>query len=180
MAVAGLSVMIYAILMKRMIKVIGEKRLLISNFVLFIVIFLFYPYLYDLWMVFAFILPFSFCMALMRPLITSNMTKAVGLNKQGELSGWSTNFQAVAQTIAPLIATSFLQIGGLAIGFIYLDSYHLIGFTTMILALLLFIIGYLDIKKHPKLYYYEKLRKKREAMRKRKIKEEKLNKKTVI
>ena len=125
-------------------------------------------------MVFIFILPFSFCMAFIRPLIISNMTKAVGLDKQGELSGWSTNFQAVSQTIAPLIATSFLQMGGLTIGFLYLDSYYLIGFTSAILTVILFVVGYIDIKHHPKLYYYEKLKKKREAMRKRKLKEKEL------
>jgi len=171
MAVAGFSAMIYGgILMKPMIKKTGEKQLLIFTLILFIITCLFYPFLYELWMVFIFVLPFTFCMAFMRPLITTNMTKAVGLDKQGELSGWSTNFQAVSQIIAPLIATGFLQIGGLTIEFIYLDAYYLIGFTILILAVILFIIGYLDIKRHPKLYYYEKLRKKREAMKKKKLK----------
>ncbi len=172
MAVAGLAVLVYGgILIKPMIKKIGEKRLLITTFIFFIIVFLFYPYLYELWMVFIFILPYSFVVAFMRPLITTNMTKAVGLNKQGQLSGWSTNLQAVSQTIAPLIATGFLQIGGLTIGFLFLDSYHLIGFTNVILAIVLLIIGYLDIKNHPKLYSYERIRRKREAMKKRKLKE---------
>lgn len=171
MAVAGLAVMFYGgILMKPMIKKIGEKRLLFITFVLFIITFLFYPYLYELWMIYIFILPYSFAVAFMRPLITTNMTKAVGLDKQGELSGWSSNLQAFSQTIAPLIATGFLQLGGLTIGFIFFDSYHLIGFTNVILAVLLLIIGYLDIKHHPKLYYYERLRKKRKAMRKKRLK----------
>ena len=169
MAVAGLAVMIYGgILMKPMIQRIGEKRLLITTFILFIITFLFYPYLFDLWMVFVFILPYSFCVAFMRPLITSNMTKAVGLDKQGELSGWSTNLQAFSQTIAPLISTGFLQLGGLTIGLIFLDSYHLIGFVNVILAIMLLLIGYRDIKRHPKLYYYEKIRKKRKALSKKK------------
>jgi DHA1 family tetracycline resistance protein-like MFS transporter len=169
MAVAGLAVMIYGgILMKPMIRKIGEKRLLIITFILFIITFLFYPYLFELWMVFLFILPYSFCVAFMRPLITSNMTKAVGLDKQGELSGWSTNLQAFSQTIAPLISTGFLQLGGLTIGLIFLDSYHLIGLTNVILALILLFIGYRDIKSHPKLYYYEKIRKKRKALKKKK------------
>lgn len=168
MAVAGLAVMIYGgILMKPMIKKIGEKRLLITTFILFIITFLFYPYLFELWMVFVFILPYSFCVAFMRPLITSNMTKAVGLDKQGELSGWSTNLQAFSQTIAPLISTGFLQLGGLTIGLIFLDAYYLIGFTNVILAVLLLFIGYQDIKHHPKLYYYEKIRKRRKALSKR-------------
>lgn len=167
MAVAGLAVMIYGgILIKPIIKKIGEKRLLTSTFVLFIITFLFYPYLYKLWMVFVFILPYSFCVAFMRPLIVSNMTKAVDLDKQGELSGWSTNLQAFSQTIAPLISTGFLQLGGLTIGLIFLDSYHLIGLTCVIIAVLLLIIGYLDIKRHPKLYYYEKIRRKRKTIQK--------------
>lgn len=171
MAVAGFAVMIYGgILIKPLIKKLGEKRLLITTFILFIIVFLFYPYLYELWMVFVFILPYSFVVAFMRPLITTNMTKAVRLDQQGVLSGWSTNFQAVSQIIAPLIAYSFLQMGGITIAFIFLDSYHLIGFTNVFLALILLIIGYLDIKYHPKLYAHERIRRKREAIRKRKLK----------
>ncbi len=174
MAVAGLSVMIYgAFLIKPIIKKFGEKRLLFTTFILFIIVFLFYPFLYDLWMVFIFILPYSFIVAFMRPLITTNMTKAVRLDQQGLLSGWSTNFQSVSQIIAPLIAYSFLQMGGITIGLIFLDSYFLIGFTNVVLAVVLLIIGYLDIKYHPKLYSYDRLRRKREAMRKRKLKEKK-------
>ena len=166
MAVAGVAVMIYGgILIKPLIKKIGEKRLLITTFILFIITFEFYPYLFELWMVFIFILPYSFCVAFMRPLITSNMTKAVGLDKQGELSGWSSNLQAFSQTIAPLISTGFLQLGGLTIGLIF--SYFLIGFTNVVLAIILLLIGYIDIMRHPKLYYYERLRKKRKAMQKR-------------
>ncbi|MFX0021261.1 MAG: MFS transporter [Candidatus Hermodarchaeota archaeon] len=172
MAVAGVSVLIYGgILMKPMIMRLGEKRLLMSSLILFAIIFIFYPFLYELWMVFVFVLPFSFCMAFIRPLITTNMTKSVNLHKQGELGGWSTNFQTVAQIFAPLIATSFLDLGAVSIGLIYLDAYFLIGNTCVFLALILFIIGYIDIKKNPKLYYYEKLRRKREAMKKKRLKE---------
>ena len=97
------------------------------------------------------------------------MTKVVGLDKQGELMGWSSNFQAVSQILAPLIATGFLEIGGLTIGLIYLDAYFLIGFTILFITVSLFIVAYLDIKNHPKLYYYERLRKKREAMKKKRL-----------
>jgi DHA1 family tetracycline resistance protein-like MFS transporter len=175
MAVAGLAVMIYGgIIIKPLIKKIGEKRLLFTTFILFIIVFLFYPYLYELWMIFVFILPYSFVVAFMRPLITSNMTKAVRLDQQGVLSGWSSNIQSVSQIIAPLIAYSFLQMSGLTLGLIFLDSYHLIGFTNVILAIILLIVGYLDIKHHPKLYSYERIRRKRAAMKKKMIKEKKI------
>jgi DHA1 family tetracycline resistance protein-like MFS transporter len=52
MSVAGIVVLIYAgILMKPMLRKFGEKRVLIFGFLLLIVIFLFFPYLTELWMV---------------------------------------------------------------------------------------------------------------------------------
>jgi DHA1 family tetracycline resistance protein-like MFS transporter len=168
MAVAGVIVLIYGgVLIKPMIRKIGEKRILISTFVLFFITFMLYPYLFELWMVFVFIIPYAYCVAFMRPLISANISKAVNPIQQGEVSGWAVNLQSFSQTIAPLIATGFLQIGGLTIGWLFLDSYFLIGFTNVVLAIVLLIIGYFDIKKHPKLYFYERLRKKRKAMQKR-------------
>jgi len=38
----------------------------------------------------------------------------------------------------------------------------------VIFALTLFIIGYTDLKLHPRLYMYEKIRRKREEVRRRK------------
>ncbi|MFW9941225.1 MAG: hypothetical protein ACFFFT_09300, partial [Candidatus Thorarchaeota archaeon] len=119
------------------------------------------------WMVFPFVLVFAFMLAIMRPLISTNITKAVDPNRQGEISGLAFNIRSLAQVISPLIATSFLQIGGLTIAFIHLDSYELIGFMNVILAIILLIIGYLDIKQHPKLYAYERIRRKREEIKKR-------------
>ena len=98
----------------------------------------------------------------MRPLISTNITKAVDPNRQGEVSGLAFNIRSLAQVISPLIATFFLQMGGLTIAFMHLDSYELIGFMNVILASILLIIGYLDIKLHPKLYAYERIRRKRE------------------
>jgi len=169
MAVAGINVLIFGVfLMRRIIRKFGEKRLLFTSFIIFIIVFTFYPFLFELWMVYIFIIPYSFCLVFMNPLIQTNITKAVGPDKQGEVSGWTTNLQAVSQSIAPLISTGFLEIGTLAISFIYLNSYQLIGFTNVLLATILLIIGYLDIKYHPKLYLHERLRRKRKAMRKKK------------
>jgi DHA1 family tetracycline resistance protein-like MFS transporter len=175
MAVAGVGLLIYGIiLMKPLIRKFGEKRILFSASILLIVIFALFPYLFEFWMVFIFVLPYAFCVAFMRPLIISNITKAVDADKQGVISGWSVNLQALSQTIAPLIATGFLQVGGLAIGLIFLDSYELIGFTSALLAFLLLLIIVIDIKRHPKLYLSEKMRKRRNARAKRRA----LNKKT--
>ncbi len=170
MAVAGVGLLIYGlILIRPLLRKLGEKRILIITFVLAIITFIIYPYLYEFWMVFPFVLVFAFMLALMRPLISANITKAVDPDQQGVVSGWAINLQASSQVLGPLISTAFLQMGGLAISVIYLDSYELIGFMNVILAIILLIVGYLDIKLHPKLYAYDKIRRKRLAVIKRRV-----------
>ncbi|MFW9881183.1 MAG: hypothetical protein ACFFG0_49600 [Candidatus Thorarchaeota archaeon] len=55
------------------------------------------------------------------PLISSNITKAVGPARQGELGGRATNTLSMFQTISSLISTGFLEIGGFSLWLIYLD-----------------------------------------------------------
>ena len=98
---------------------------------------------------------YALCMSSIFPLVTSNITKAVGSDRQGEISGWTTNLQSISQTTSPLISTGFLEIGGLTIGTIFFSPYHLIGFTNVILALILLTVAYIDVKMHPNLYSYE-------------------------
>ncbi|MFW9877614.1 MAG: MFS transporter, partial [Candidatus Thorarchaeota archaeon] len=132
----------------------------------YIILFMIYPYLGEFWMMYIFMVFHALCMSSLYPLIASNITKAVGPAKQGALGGWTTNLRSIAQTISPLISTGFLEIGGLTLGLIYLDSYELIGFTIVILSIVLLIVAYIDIKKHPRLYSYEaKLRKKEKRER---------------
>ncbi|MFW9874593.1 MAG: MFS transporter [Candidatus Thorarchaeota archaeon] len=174
MAVAGIGLLIYGlILMKPLIRIIGEKRILLLTFVLNIFLFLLYPYLYEFWIVYIYILPFAFCMAFMRPLISTNITKAVDPLRQGTVSGWAVTLQSCAQIVAPLISNGFLDINngmGLSIGLITFNPYQLIGFTTVIFALILLTIGYIDLKRHPNLYAFEKIRRKREEIKKRRAK----------
>ncbi|MFW9784191.1 MAG: MFS transporter, partial [Candidatus Heimdallarchaeota archaeon] len=172
MAVAGAGLLIYGIvLMKPLIRKIGEKYLLITTFIMLIIVFEIYPYLAELWMFYIFVLPFAFCMAFMRPLISANIAKAVDPLKQGTISGWAVNLQSFSQILAPLISTGFLEVGGLRILALNLNPYQLIGFTNVIFALILFTIGYIDLSIHPKLYLYEKLRRKRLEISKRKLAE---------
>jgi len=157
MSVAGIVVLIYAgVLMKPMLRKFGEKRVLIFGFILLIVIFLFFPYLTELWMVYLFIIPFAFCMSVVPPLIQSNLTKAIDADKQGEVSGWTSNIQSISQIIAPLVSTGFLQIGGLVVfSIFFFNSYQLIGFTAVLLGIALLIVGIIDLKSHPYLYSHE-------------------------
>ncbi len=155
MTVAGIIGIFYGgFLLKFLIKKVGEKRIFLTGLVLLIIIFIFYPYLYEFWMVYAFIPVFMFSMAFLMPLIQSNITKAVDPDRQGQISGWGTNIQSVAQTTAPLISTWYLEIVSLTIGVFYFNSYELIGFTAMILAIILAIIGFYDVMIHKHLYDY--------------------------
>ncbi|MHA1457543.1 MAG: MFS transporter [Promethearchaeota archaeon] len=157
MTIAGVIVMIYGgFLMKPLFRKVGEKRVLLIASILLIVNFLIFPFMTELWMVFAFLPTFVFSMVFLPSLIQSNITKAVDADKQGLVSGMTTNIQSIAQIISPLIATGFIEIGGLTIGAIFLNQYELIGYLAVILGIGLFIILYFDLKRHSYLYSYEK------------------------
>jgi MFS family permease len=158
MTIGGSAAIFYGgFFMKRIIRKVGEKKLYLFTFVLVTLLFVVYPFLYEVWMMYIFIIPFAFCMASLNPLITSNITKAVEDDKQGVISGWSTNVQSISQTIMPLIATGFLQIGFIIIFSLTLNAYQLIGFTAAFFGILLVIIGIIDLKMHPHLYEHEDL-----------------------
>jgi DHA1 family tetracycline resistance protein-like MFS transporter len=160
MTLAGVSIMIYGgLLMKPLFKKIGEKRVLLFASILLIVNFFAFPFMTELWMIFAFIPSFVFSMVFLPSLIQSNITKAVDADKQGLVSGMTTNIQSIAQIISPLIATGFIEIGGLTIGMIFLNQYELIGYLAVILGIGLFVILYFDLKRHSYLFSYEKQQK---------------------
>ncbi len=157
MTLAGVTIMIYGgLLMKPLFKKVGEKRILLIASVLLILNFLAFPFMTEMWMIFAFIPSFVFSMVFLPSLIQSNITKAVDADRQGVVSGMTTNVQSIAQIISPLVATGFIEIGGLTIGVIFLNQYELIGYLAVILGIALFIILYFDLRKHSYLYSYEK------------------------
>jgi MFS family permease len=160
MTLAGVTILIYGgFLMKPLFKKVGEKRVLLIASILLIANFLAFPFMTELWMILVLIPSFVFSMVFLPSLIQSNITKAVDDDKQGVVSGMTTNVQSIAQIISPLIATGFIQIGGLSIGMIFLNPYELIGYLAVILGIGLFIILYFDLKRHSYLYSYEKLQK---------------------
>ncbi|MFX0048873.1 MAG: MFS transporter, partial [Candidatus Hermodarchaeota archaeon] len=160
MTLAGVAVMIYGgLLMKPLFKKIGEKRILLIASILLIINFAIFPFMSDLWMIFAFLPSFVFSMVFLPPLIQTNITKAVDADKQGLVSGMTTNIQSIAQIISPLIATGFIQLGGITISMIFFNQYDLIGFTAVILGIGLFITLSIDLKRHSYLYSYEKSQK---------------------
>jgi len=155
MTVAGLFVVIYGgLLMKPLIKKIGEKRVLVIAIGMLIIMCLIFPYLSELWMLYVFIPLFVFSMIFMGPLLQSNITKAVDPDMQGNVSGWTTNTQSISQIIAPLIAFGYLEIGEFFILIFFLSSYQLIGFTAALIGVALFIVVVIDLRKHKYLYAY--------------------------
>jgi MFS family permease len=168
MSITGIVLLIYGLfLIKRVIQKVGEKRIFFLSISGYVILFLIYPYLDEIWMMYPFMAIYALCMSSVYPLISTNITKAVGPARQGELSGWSTNLRSIAQIISPFISMSFLELRGLTIGLIYFTSYQLVGFTIVILATILLIVAFVDVKKHPRLYSYEKaLRKKRKEAKK--------------
>ena len=170
MSITGIVLLVYGLfLIKRVIQKIGEKRIFFLCLCGYIILFLIYPYLGEFWMMYPFMAIYALCMSSIYPLISTNITKAVGPARQGELSGWSTNLRSIAQIVSPFVSMGFLELSGLTIGLIFFDSYQLIGFTIAILSIILIIVAFIDIKMHPRLYSYEKsLRKRRKDSKKAK------------
>lgn len=168
MSITGIVLLVYGLfLIKRVIQKIGEKRIFFLCLCGYIILFLIYPYLGEFWMMYPFMAIYALCMSSIYPLISTNITKAVGPARQGELSGWSTNLRSIAQIVSPFVSMGFLELSGLTIGLILFDSYQLIGFTIAILSIILIIVAFIDIKMHPRLYSYEKsLRKRRKDSKK--------------
>ncbi len=165
MAFSGTFILIYGLFfMKKLIMRLGERKMFFLGMGVLIPLFLIYPFINEFWMFFVLMIPYGFSSASISPLISSNLTKAVGPDKQGQLGGWTTYISAISQTISPLIATMFLYIGS---GF---TGIFILGLNNVILGIILFAIVFFDIKKHPSLYSYEKIRKKRLAIQKRKKK----------
>lgn len=161
MTFAGITVMLYGgLLMKPLFKKVGEKKVLLIAAVLIIVNFAAFPFMTEIWMIFAMLPSFVFCMVFLPSLIQSNITKAVEPDNQGLVSGLTTTVQSIAQIIAPLIATGFIEIGGITIGMLFLNQYELIGYLAAILGIALFIVLFFDLRRHSYLYSYEALKNK--------------------
>ncbi|MHA1342091.1 MAG: MFS transporter [Promethearchaeota archaeon] len=146
-----------SLIMKRFLKFVGEKKALIISIFALIPTLLTFGFLNQFWMMYLFVIPFAFCRITVGPLIQANITKSVDPDPQGIASGWSTNIQSIAQTIAPLISTAFLEIGSIQIPAIFnatFDAYWLIGGTATFFAIILFIFIIIDLKLDPNLYNY--------------------------
>lgn len=78
-----------------------------------------------------------------RPILSANLTRAVDEDKQGLVSGYSTTVNSIAKAIAPLVSTGWLELGGLTVGFLFVNKYYMIaatGFAAGLLFLLMYLV----------------------------------------
>ena len=91
-------------------KKFSNQQLMVSGVILLGIGMIIYGLASAPWMLFSlFVIPFTLGAALLRPIINTNLTKAVAEDQQGQVSGWSTSIQSLGEIITPLLATSFLD-----------------------------------------------------------------------
>jgi hypothetical protein len=139
-------------LMKPLRKKIGDYRLCLSAIGSGLVSWIIFIYSETLGIFILFLFFLIFFYAMIRPLLVTNLTKAVDASHQGEVSGWSSSIQSIAQSIIPLISTGFLELKYLQIMDIRFISYTLIGICSIGFLMLLGIILMMDARKNPELF----------------------------
>lgn len=148
-SVFGIETIIFsAIVLRRLLDKFGEILLYIISIGMMAISFFIYPFINQFWLLFVFITPPTIAMAIFRPLIQTNITKAAHESRQGEANGWGTNMQGLAQVFAPLISTTYLEIGQLFIFGLAIQSYYLIGWTMTFILSILLCLAIIDVKRY--------------------------------
>jgi len=152
-SIAGIILVITGgLLIRPTIKKFGEKTMLLFALLLAVAVFLIYPFLYEMWYLYIFIIPYMISHIFTRSILMTNLSKAVDEDKQGLVSGYAVNMMSIAQIIAPLLAYWYLEIWMVSyIGFNF-DAYFLIGITCVFTILILLILVLFDIKSYPEVF----------------------------
>ena len=148
-----LSMVFFAIIVFRPLRrKYGIKVLSLVAAVSIIAAFLYFPFMEDLWMISIFLPFYTIYMSFGRPIINVNTLKAVDATRQGEVSGWSTTVQSIAQTLMPLVATGIIQIEGISVGAFSLNEYWTLGIVAALIGVILLLLIIRDIRKYPKTF----------------------------
>jgi DHA1 family tetracycline resistance protein-like MFS transporter len=152
-SIAGIILVITGgLLIRPTIKKFGEKIMLLFALLLAVAVFLIYPFLYEMWYLYIFIIPYMISHIFTRSILMTNLSKAVDEDKQGLVSGYAVNMMSIAQIIAPLLAYWYLEIWMVSyIGFNF-DAYFLIGITCVFTILILLILVLFDMKTYPEVF----------------------------
>jgi len=143
----------------------GIKALSLVAMFSIILAFLYFPFMEKLWMICIFLPFYTIYMSFGRPIINVNTMKAVDATRQGEVSGWSTTTQSIAQTLMPLVATGVLELEGISIGAFSIDNYvtyWILGGLAALIGFALLLLLIRDIRKYPKAFEKEPEKKKKE------------------
>jgi DHA1 family tetracycline resistance protein-like MFS transporter len=103
----------------------------------------------NIWLFLVFLVFLIFFEAILQPMLKANLTKTVDRSKQGEIGGWTTTVQSLAQSIVPVISTGFLEIGQLVLLGVVVEPYTLIGMFSIALLTVLGLILFKDARKDP-------------------------------
>ena len=152
-SIAGIIMIITGgLLIKPSINKFGEKIMLLFALLLAMLMFLIYPFLYELWYLYIFIIPYMVSHIFSRSIIMTNLSKAVDEDKQGLVSGYAANMMSIAQITAPLLAYWYLEIWNVSYMGYNFDAYFLIGITCVFAIFILLILVGFDIKTHPEIF----------------------------
>jgi len=123
---------------------LGENKILLGAIILFGLAYVIYPFMNNITGFYVFMILLVSGSSLSRPVVRSRLTKAVKPSQQGAISGYSTTVRSLAQTVAPLITTGWLQIGVLKMGRFSLDYNQLIGVSGVLVVFMLTVLAFLD------------------------------------
>jgi len=138
MAFMGVCTFVFGgVLMKKMKDRVGDQRLLLIGIVLLLASYVVMPTLPTFTSFFIFVVIFNAGTNFVRPILSTNLSRAVGADKQGAISGYSTTVNSLGRSISPLIATAWLQMGGMTLLGFHVNEYYMIAFSGILFGLLL-------------------------------------------
>ena len=131
-------------LMRPLNRTLGENKILIGAIILFGLAYGVYPYMNAITGFYVFMILLVSGSSLARPVVRSRLAQAVKPSQQGAISGYSTTVRSLAQIVAPLITTGWLQIRVLNIGGLSLDYNQLIGVSGVLFVAILAGLAFVD------------------------------------
>ncbi len=144
---AVINILFITTLLPILTKKFSNKQLLVAGVSLLGISMIVYGLASASWVLYVlFVIPFAGGAALLRPIVNTNLTKAVGEDQQGKISGWSTSIQSLAEILTPLIATSFLDYEFISILGISISSFWVVALLGVIFVVIMMFVVIYDNK----------------------------------
>ncbi len=145
MAFMGVCTFVFGgILMKKIKDRIGDQKLLLVGILLMLTAYLVMPTLPTFSSFFIFVIIFNAGNNFIRPIITANLSRSVEADKQGAISGYATTVQSLGRSFSPLVATGWLQLGGLTLLGLHINQYYMIAASGILFGLVLLSLYFVD------------------------------------